>query len=203
VHNVASFLPNIVNMYDALSALQLYPTPVPRPTPAPATLIRRVDVVDERLNVLLTGTSPADLREANADDALPPNIAAELAFVVAKHDFERRPIATALAGTEFALRVARLQSAAGAFYHVYTERTMLRRLLGRVSSTYRLGEHESELLRLLVGGYDLAEITARIGVAPVAIVDRVRLLERKLNCVGRQALVTLVYASPFPLTHAS
>ncbi len=189
-------------MIDALSALQLYPAPPPRRTPVPATLVRRFDVIDANFDLVMTGASSSDLGEPTAESALEPAIVAELRLVLPTHDFAKRPVATALVGTDLALRISRSVGPAGTYYHVLTERTTLRRLMFRVETLFRLDENESELLRLIVAGYELPHIAKRIGQPATAMADVVRKLERKLNCVGRQALTSIVYASPFPLKSA-
>jgi hypothetical protein len=108
--------------------------------------LRRVDVLDADLKVLLRGTARDSLVEGQGE-RLAPAIAAEVEEIIRTHDFTRRPIATGLVGTEYTLRIVRTTGPAGSFYTVFSERTLLRRRLAQIGQRFRLTPAEAELLR--------------------------------------------------------
>ena len=167
---------------------------VPLEPPAEVTVLRRVVVVDAELRVLLCGSARERLVES-AGRALPPEIAAEVRTLIRTHDFTRRPIATGLAGPHIALRVVRSVGPAGAFYTIFSERTLLRRRLANVASRFALDSEEAALLRLVAGGYPFAEIERRMGIDRASLRKQLRGLEQKAGCAGRRALASLVFAT--------
>jgi DNA-binding CsgD family transcriptional regulator len=152
--------------------------------------LRRVDVLDADLKVLLRGTARDSLVEGQGE-RLAPAIAAEVEEIIRTHDFTRRPIATGLVGTEYTLRIVRTTGPAGSFYTVFSERTLLRRRLAQIGQRFRLTPAEAELLRLVAGGYPFAEIVRRLELAATMVRAQLRLLEEKLGCIGRKELAKL------------
>lgn len=179
-------------MYEAA---RVETAPHPPSPPAAPVLLRRLDVVDDAFAVLLSGTSPADLREAPGT-RLPAAVEAEVRDVVASHDFGQIAFATALVGTDLALRISRTVGMAGCFYNVLMERTTLRRDLGRVARAHGLDLADVELLRLIAGGYGIHAIGARIGHAASAVRDRIDRLQERLGCTTRRELLALVAGDP-------
>lgn len=169
------------------------PASVPEPLPGIA-ILRRVDVVDAELRVLLSGSGRDFLVEAEGQ-VLAPEIAAEVETLVRTNDFARRPVATGLAGKDFALRIVRTTGPAGSFYTVYSERTLLRRRLAQIVGRYGLTPSETELLRLVAGGYAFAEIGRRLEIGPTALRRQLRELEEKTSCIGRKGLAKLAHGT--------
>ena len=167
-------------------------------TPLPdIAFLRRVDVLDADLNVLLRGTARDSLVEGQGERLAAP-IATEVDAIVRTHDFSRRPIATGLVGTEFTLRIVRTTGPAGSFYTVFTERTLLRRRLAQIGQRFRLTPAEAELLRLVAGGYPFAEIVRRLELGATLVRAQLRLLEEKVGCIGRKELAKLALGSGEP-----
>jgi DNA-binding CsgD family transcriptional regulator len=159
--------------------------------------LRRVDVLDSDLRVLLRGTARDSLVEGNGE-LLPPATAAEIDAIVRTHDFTRRPIATGLVGAELALRIVRTTGPAGSFYTVFTERILLRRNLAKLALRFRMTPGELELLRLVAGGYPFAEMVRRLELPPTTVRTQLRELEEKVGCFGRKELAKLAlrYSEP-------
>lgn len=161
-------------------------------------LLRRCDVVDGDFAVVMRGPSPDQLRPASGGETLEPEFGREVAAVIALHDFRKHPIATALVGTEYGLRIARLPGPSGAYYSVTIERIALARPLRAAAAQYRLSAPEQELLRLLVGGYDDREIAKRLESSRTALQGRAATLCGKLGCARRGDLARIVFATPSP-----
>ncbi len=158
-------------------------------------LVRRCDVVDADLRVVMSGPAPEQLQPSDGTP-LEPELAREVSAVVARHDFRRRPVATALVGTEYGLRVARCAGLGSEYYSVSVERIPLARQLRAVAAWYRLGAEEVELLRLLVGGYPESEIATRLELDAPAVRARILRLGGRLGCTARRELVALVFEPP-------
>lgn len=159
--------------------------------------LRRVDVLDADLHVLLRGTARDSLVEGQGEKLAAP-VSHEVEEIIRTHDFTRRPIATGLVGTEFALRIVRTTGPAGSFYTVFTERTLLRKRLAQIAQRFHLTPAESELLRLVAGGYPFSEIVRRLELAATMVRAQLRLLEEKLGCIGRKELAKLALGAGEP-----
>ncbi|MBC5799411.1 MAG: hypothetical protein GIX03_14600 [Candidatus Eremiobacteraeota bacterium] len=156
-------------------------------------MLRRCDVVDADFRVIMRGPSAEQMLPVATEETLEVELGREVAAVVALHDFRRHPIATALVGTEYGLRIARLPGARSNYYSVATERLTLGSRLRRIAALHRLDAGEQELLRLLVGGYDEREIAQRLDASRADLRDRTRRLRGKLGCTRRSDLATLVF----------
>ncbi len=158
-------------------------------------ILRRCDVVDADFRVIMRGPA-ADQLQPVAGETLEPEFGRELALVISLHDFKRHPIATALVGTEYGLRIACLPGVCAQYYTVAIERVGLGRSLRAAAALYHLPAGEQELLRLLVGGYDERAIGKRLESSTAGLKRRIRALRAKLGCARRSDLVALVFATP-------
>lgn len=156
-------------------------------------LLRRWDVVDADFRVIMRGPSADRMVSVRTGETLELEIGREVAAVVALHDFRRHPIATALVGTEYGLRIACLPGGRSNYYSIATERLSLGSRLRRTAALHRLSAGEQELLRLLVGGYDEREIAQRLDTSRADLRSRARRLRGKLGCARRSDLVSLVF----------
>ncbi len=177
------------------------PGPGNPPQPPDVAVLRRVDIVDAELRVLLSGTARDFLVEAEGGP-LDPDVAAEVETLIRTHDFTRHPIATGLVGKSFMLRVVRTTGPAGSFYTVFSERTLLRRRIANIVQRYALTAGETELLRLVAGGYPLTEMARRLEIAPSPLRTQLRDLEEKVGCMGRKELAKLALGNGGPPTNS-
>ncbi len=166
--------------------------PADRHLSSVGSYLRRIDVVDARLNVIMRGTTPNDVAPVQGE-SLERDLQMEVGRLIARHDFSKHHVATALVDTRLGVRVSRTSGPGGDFYTVVTERTALRARLKRVCDRFGLGIGERELLRLLVGGYDVEEIAARTGESLPTTRVAMKRLTVKLGCAARSAVVALVF----------
>lgn len=176
---------SFMSIVHSISELPVWDSSLP-----PVAYLRRIDVLDSDLNVILRGIASDALVESSGE-SLDPGIAAEVDLIVRTHDFTRRPIATGLVGAEYTLRVVRDTGPAGSYYTVLSERTLLRRRLKRLAHRFRLTPPEAELMRLVAGGYPFAEMVRRLATSPTLVRTRLRELEEKAGCIGREELSSL------------
>jgi len=160
-------------------------------------LLRRCDVVDADFRVVMRGPSADQMAPLFSDETLEVEFGREVASVIALHDFGRRPVGTALVGSEYGLRIALLPGLRSDHYCVDIERLSLGSRLRSTAGLYRLDAGEQELLRLLVGGYDEREIAQRLDESSAQLRSRARSLSGKLGCTRRSDLVALVFGTAF------
>jgi DNA-binding CsgD family transcriptional regulator len=153
------------------------------------SVVRRLDVIDGRLNVILRGSGPDDITPAT-DVSLEPGLAAELSSVIAGHDFAAFPVAAGLVGDDHVWRTVRI--AESAYFAVLLERSTIARRAARLARRFALAAPEAELLRLTVGGYAPEEIARRMG-QDKRTVDRLRAeLTESLGCVTLREVIEMV-----------
>ncbi len=158
-------------------------------------LLRRYDVVDADFRVVMRGPSADRMTPVFSGETLEVEFGREVASVIALHDFRRRPVASALVGSEYGLRIARLPGMHRDHYCVKIERLSLGARLRSTAALHRLDAREQELLRLLVGGYDEREIAQRLDESSAELRSRARSLSGKLGCARRSDLVALVFGT--------
>ena len=168
---------------------KLEPNSDPRLQRGAVSVVRRIDVIDGRLNVVLRGSGPDDVVPA-ADASLEPDLAAELRPVVARHDFAAAPVAAGLVGDDRVWRIVRI--APSAYFAVLLERSTIARRAARVARRFALAAPETELLRLTVGGYAPEEIARRLGQEKGTITRLRAELAESLGCATLREVVELV-----------
>jgi DNA-binding CsgD family transcriptional regulator len=146
--------------------------------PGTISIVRRLDVIDARLTVILRGSGPGDIVPVT-NASLEAGLAAELSPIVARHDFAMFPVASGLVGDDHVWRIVRIE--ASAYFAVLLERNTIARRSARIARRFALAAPAAELLRLTVGGYTTDEIAHRLGQDKVTV-DRLR--AELADCLG-------------------
>ena len=159
---------------------------------SPTLPFRRFDVIDGTFAVLLSGPSP-DRLEPVANRRLEPTLASEVRSLLHERRGGETGITAGLIGLDHGVRVMD-HAAVGPGYHlVCTERIALRGTFERLVSRLALGADETELARLLAGGYGISSMALRLGTTPHDVSRRIDRLLFRAMVRNRREFIALVF----------
>lgn len=154
---------------------------------------RRFDVVDAKLEVVLSGPSPERLAPA-AGRTLEPALASEVRSLIHERLNQSEGVGVGLIGLDHGVRL--IEGATGVapgYYLICTERIALRGAFERLTRRLALDDDERELARLLAGGYGSSSIALRLGTTPHDVARRIERLLSKALVRNRREFVALVF----------
>lgn len=158
----------------------------------PALPFRRFDVVDETFAILLSGPSP-DRLEPVSGRQLEASLVKEVRSLLHERRSDDSKISVGLIGLDHGVRVMEHAGVGPGYYLVCTERISLRGTFERLVARLHLDADETELARLLAGGYGAVPLALRLGTTPHDVGRRTERLLQKAMVRNRREFIALVF----------